>query len=163
MDKDISGIEQEMYGWRFMNRLGFRFAFPFVIALLGPMHVQAQLKIDEGRIFLNLYRPTAVDTTVELGKYQLAIGHEADISSFSLWKNGRQVRRLKMHDNKPNTLYKGVRTRLIKPILHFRRATEYIIRIRLEGAGDELVFKLMTRPADWPEPLRNELGTPVIN
>lgn len=146
-----------------MNRRDFLFALPFVIALLGPVQAQAQLKIDDGRIRLDLYRPTSVDTTVKRGKYQLAIAHVADISCFSLWKNGKQVNRLKMHDNKPNMLYRGIRTRLTKPVLHFRRDTEYIIRIRLEGAVDELVFKLMTRHPDWPKPRKDELGTPVIN
>ncbi len=145
-----------------MNRLNFLLAFPFIVALLGPMHLRAQLKIDDERIFLDLYRPAAVDTVVEPGKYQLAIAHDVDISSFSLWKNGKQVRRLKMHDNKHNTLYRGMRTRLTKPILHFCRATEYIIRIRLEGEANDLVFRIMTRPPDWPEPRKDELGTPLF-
>jgi len=132
------------------------------MSVFPPVRVQAQLKIDDGRIFLDLYRPAAADTIVEQGKYQLAIGHGADISSFSLWKNGRQVSRLKMHDNKPNTLYRGVRTRLTKPMLHFRRTTEYIIRIRLEGTADVLVFHIMTRPPDRSKPPKDELGKPLF-
>lgn len=120
------------------------------------------LDIRESEIVLDLYTSiTMLDTIIERGKYQLLIKHNKDIVQFAVWKNDRPIKHMEWKDNKAYALYKGIRSRVNKPMLRFGRSTMYRIPIQLESEAYPRVFRISTRHPDTPKPKKEELGVPI--
>lgn len=111
-----------------------------------PTVVKAQVVIRDRLIALDLYNKIySVDKITEKGKYRLAIKHNKDITHLDIWKNGKKLKQTVWHDNKEYALYKGMRSKLLKPRLRFRRGTVYKIEMQLEGEANKRAFYIRTR------------------
>lgn len=114
--------------------------------MVWPTVVKAQVVIRDQLIALDLYTKIySVDTIIEKGKYRLAIKHSKDITHLEIWKNGKMLKQTVWHDNKEYALYKGLRSKLLKPWLRFRRGTVYKIEMQLEGEANKRTFYIRTR------------------
>lgn len=130
---------------------------------LIPAMLNAQVRIDDERIILNMYKNISqIDTIVEKGRYTLAAMHNKDIVELAIWKNKRKLKHIVWEDSKA-PLYGAIRSKLIKPILHYGRGTVYLIEIQLEGENDKRRFRIQTRHPKTKKPGKNELGTPMCS
>lgn len=129
-----------------------------------PTVVKAQVVIRDQLISLDLYNKIySVDAITEKGKHRLAIKHNKDITHLGIWKNGKKLKQTVWHDYKEYALYKGLRSKLLKPRLRFRRGTVYKIEMQLEGEADKRTFYIRTRDPNIEMPVKEELGTPLRN
>lgn len=128
---------------------------------------QAKLRVQtldfrESEIILDLYTGiSGLDTIIERGKYKLLIKHDKDIVQFAIWKNNRPLKRIDRKDNKAYALYRGIRSRVNRPMLRFGKHTTYIIQVQLAGEAHPRAFRIRTRQPDTPKPMKEEQGVPV--
>lgn len=127
-----------------------------------PRFGEQIVDIRDRTMVLNLYSNfTKLDTIIEKGKYQIFIKHNRDIEKVIVLKNNKKIRRVVIHDNKANSLYKGLRSKLIKPILSFNQNTIYRIEIYLNGEFAPRIICVQTCDAETPKLLKEELGIPL--
>ena len=120
------------------------------------------LDIRESEIVLDLNTGISeLDTIIERGKYKLLIKHETDIVHFGIWKNDRPIKRIERKDNKTYALFRGIRSRINRPLLRFGKHTTYIIQIQLAGEVHSRAIRLSTRSPDTPKPMKEKKGVPI--
>lgn len=139
------------------------FAPPAPMFLEEQARSRAQvLDIRDREIVLDLYTDIyRLDTIIEKGKYLLFIKHDKDILQLDISRNGSQRIQVIREDNQANALYRGLRSKVTKPILRFRKGTTYIIEIQLKEEGRKRAFRIKTRHPKTTKPIRAELGTPL--
>lgn len=121
-----------------------KYILVFFVSLVCSYRLNAQINIGKTDITLDLYSHThMIDSVIERGKYMLFIRHDKDIIHLGLWKNNRKIRRVNLEEIS-NALYKGLQSRLLRPMFTFKPGTNYDIRVQLEGEESERIYNLTT-------------------